>query len=185
MERITAVRWRDSTGTGVEHLVLKEDESGIVAESVILSPIENGFYATGYRIIADNAWRTLKASVHLIGGSAIEVISDANGNWTDGSFKSLPYLKGAIDVDITATPFTNTLPIRRLRLPAMRSKEILVVYVSLPSLSVTAERQRYTCLVPDKRYRFDDIDSGFSRDIEVDECGLVTDYPGLFRRIVA
>ena len=44
--------------------------------------------------------------------------------------------------------------------------------------------QRYTCLAPLKRYRYESIDSDFTREIEVDSRGLVVTYPGLFRRLL-
>jgi uncharacterized protein len=96
----------------------------------------------------------------------------------------LPQLAGAIDIDISITPFTNTLPIRRLRLQTGQSQEILVAYVQLPGLAVTTDRQRYTCREPDRRYRYESLDGDFTREIEVDGHGLVVTYPGLFRRVL-
>jgi hypothetical protein len=49
---------------------------------------------------------------------------------------------------------------------------------------MTTDPQRYTCLEPLKRYRYESIDSDFTRDIEVDRSGLVVTYPGLFRRLM-
>jgi hypothetical protein len=54
----------------------------------------------------------------------------------------------------------------------------------VPSLNVTADPQRYTCLEPMRRYRFESLDSDFVREIEVDKNGLVVLYPGLFRRVL-
>jgi hypothetical protein len=96
----------------------------------------------------------------------------------------LPHLQGAIDVDLSASPFTNTLPIRRLDLPQGRSAEIQVAYVLFPDLSVALDPQRCTCLEPNRRYRYESLDSDFVREIEVDSEGLVMAYPGLFRRIL-
>jgi hypothetical protein len=87
-------------------------------------------------------------------------------------------------VDLSITPFTNTLPIRRLSLPTGQTAEILAVYIQLPSLAITTDRQRYTCLEAGKRYRYESVDSDFTRDVEVDEHGLVVTYPGLFRRVL-
>ena len=97
----------------------------------------------------------------------------------------MPALDGAIDVDIMATPFTNTLPIRRLDLAERQSADIQVAYVSVPDLTLSLARQRYTCLSAGALYRFDSLESGFSRDIGIDRDGLVTEYPGLFRRIAS
>ena len=64
-----------------------------------------------------------------------------------------------------------------------QSEDILAVYVQLPGLTVTTDRQRYTCLEPN-RYRYDSLDSDFTREIEVDGHGLIVTYPGLFRRVL-
>ena len=82
------------------------------------------------------------------------------------------------------TPFTNTLPIRRLKLRAAQAAEIVTVYILVPSLTLTTDPQRYTCIEPLKRYRYESIDSDFTRDIEVDRRGLVVVYPGLFSRLL-
>ena len=95
-----------------------------------------------------------------------------------------PTSPAPIDVDLSATPFTNTLPIRRLGLRGGQAETIRVVYVRFPGLEVTLERQRYTCLEPGRRYRYESVDSDFTREIEVDPDGLVVTYPGLFRRVL-
>jgi hypothetical protein len=113
----------------------------------------------------------------------LELSSDGSGAWLDGRGQPRHDLAGALDVDITATPFTNTLPIRRLGLREGESSTIVAVYVSLPELTVTTNRQRYTCLEPDRRYRYESVDSDFTSELEVDGDGLVVTYPGLFRRV--
>jgi len=82
------------------------------------------------------------------------------------------------------TPFTNTLPIRRLDLAEGQTADIRVVYVLLPELTITIDPQRYTCLRRGGRYRYESLDSDFVREIDIDTDGLVVTYPGLFRRVV-
>lgn len=113
----------------------------------------------------------------------IEIAGDGKGNWTDAMGKSMPKLAGAIDIDLSATPFTNTLPIRRLKLRTGQSAEIVPVYILAPALTLATDPQRYTCLEPRKRYRYESLDSDFTRDIEVDSHALVVTYPGLFKRL--
>jgi hypothetical protein len=108
--------------------------------------------------------------------------SDGIGAWSNAS-GVIAELSGAIDIDITATPFTNTLPLRRLKLKEDQSEEISVVYITVPNLNVSVERQRYTCLTPNRRYCFEQIHTDFVREIETDENGLVLVYAGLFKRI--
>jgi uncharacterized protein len=86
----------------------------------------------------------------------------------------LSELNGCIDIDFTLTPFTNTLPIRRLNWQAGVSQGIQVVYIVYPA------RQTYTCL-SDTRYHFRMDD--FEREIQVNAEGLVIDYPDLFERV--
>ena len=125
------------------------------------------------------------AELGIVGDARkIEIAGDGKGNWTDGAGKSLPKLTGAIDIDLSVTPFTNTLPIRRLKLSAGQSAEILTVYILAPALTLVTDPQRYTCLVPGTRYRYESLDSDFTRDIDVDDHALVVTYPGLFRRLL-
>src|SRR5690606_26932777 len=92
-----------------------------------------------------------------------------------------PDLADAVDVDLSFSPFTNTLPIRRLALDVGDSAEIVTAYVEAETLAVTPDPQRYTRLTED-RYVYESLDSDFRRTITVDTHGLVVDYPGLYRR---
>jgi hypothetical protein len=178
-------RWQDWAGESLEHLVLRENPDAIVAESAVLGMADGNAFAARYRIVCDRSWRVKSATVGVIGDDRrIELEGDGTGNWRDGSGAALPQLEGAIDIDVTVSPFTNTLPIRRLHLERGQSHEIAVVYFHLPELTVTTDPQRYTCLEPFARYRFEALESGFVRDIEVDADGLVVTYPELFRRLL-
>lgn len=116
--------------------------------------------------------------------AAIDLMSDGAGRWRDGGGLALAHLDGAIDVDLSITPFTNTLPIRRLALAEGQRADIRAVYLRLPDLSVTVDRQRYTCLIRGRQYRYESLDSDFIRDIDIDADGLVVTYPGLFTRVL-
>ena len=178
------VRWHDWSGKGIEHLVLLEGSDETIAEAAILGTTGDEDFAARYRILCDKSWQVRKAEIAQIGsGHTLEIASDGTGNWVDGSATPMPQLTGAIDIDISITPFTNTLPIRRLGMQDGQSTDILAVYVQLPGLTVTTDRQRYTCLEPN-RYRYESLDSDFTREIEVDDHGLIVTYPGVFRRVL-
>lgn len=187
MANVVVARWQDWSGTGLEHLVVRERPREIVAESVVVASANDAPFAARYRIRCDKSWRVRNAEVGIVGNdrkTEIAIVGDAKGNWSDASGKPLPKLAGAIDIDLSLTPFTNTLPIRRLKLRAGESAEIAVVYILAPALKLTIDPQRYTCLAPLRRYRYESLDSDFTRDIEVDRRGLVVTYPGLFRRLL-
>lgn len=175
---ITA-RWQDWSGEVLERMVLRQGPQAITAESALERKCI--FYAR-YRIVCDLEWKTKKAEVYAKDGRQLKLECHVAGSWTVDRHPA-PHLKGATDVDITATPFTNTIPIRRLKLGRGQQKDILVAYVSLPDLAVTADPQRYTCIEPGRLYRFESSGGAFCRDIKVDSDGLVVEYPGLFKRL--
>lgn len=185
MAGVILARWLDWVGRGVEHLTLREDGDGVVVDSVVVGFDEETPFAARYRLGCDAAWRVRRVAIELIGEArSLTLECDGQGHWRDGPGRALPELSGAMDVDIAITPFTNTLPIRRLNLARGQSVDLKVAYVRVPALTVAPDPQRYTCLEPMKLYRYDSLDSDFTRDIEVDDKGLVVTYPGLFRRVI-
>ncbi|MFZ0628846.1 MAG: putative glycolipid-binding domain-containing protein [Nitrososphaeraceae archaeon] len=128
------------------------------------------------------SWKVKTLNLELVGTKEkIKLESDGHGNWSNDS-GIITKLHGAIGIDISATPFTNTLPIRRLKLRKKQSAEILVVYLTIPELSIDIDQQRYTCLSKNT-YLFGQTNRNFAREIEVDKNGLVVTYPGLFKRL--
>ena len=183
MGRTLEARWRDWTGTGLQHLILREASDEIVAEAVVVGDEEGARFGARFRIVCDGAWRVRRAEVQTIGGGpSIVLTADGAGHWRDGAGAPRPELDGAVDVDLPMTPFTNTLPIRRLDLRTGESADLHVVYIVMPAGRVTVDPQRYVCLEPLRRYRYESLDSDFVREIEVDADGLVTTYPDFFRR---
>ena len=184
------IYWRPWKDPGLEHLHLKLAPEGARALGLILRKQEQAHLRCRYELEADTAWRTLRLSFAMTAstGEPARLLLEAGG---DGSWlvdgKQSPELDGCIDVDIQVTPFTNTLPIRRLGLARGESAEIRVAYVSLPNLAVRAVAQRYTCLQPAGtsagRYRYEGLFRNFTADLPVDADGLVIDYRDTFTRV--
>lgn len=105
---------------------------------------------------------------------------DRKGNWF-GDRSELSSVKRCLDIDLSVSPATNTLPIRRLNLSMGESREIAAAWVRFPELSVQPLRQRYTRMDA-LRYRYESVVSGFLVELEVDDLGLVTQYSGLWKR---
>jgi hypothetical protein len=182
IEKIIKASWQNWEGDATEKITLRETKEGIFVESIITNGGQESF-TVGYTIFCDASWRVRRFEIDSAERKKkIGLESDGLGRWSNNSI-AIAELSGAIDIDITATPFTNTLPIRRLKLKENRTEDISVVYITVPELNVSAERQRYTCLIPNRRYRFEQLDTGFVREIETDENGLVLVYPGVFKRI--
>lgn len=185
---MVVVRWQDWDGEGLEHCQCREDAQGLVLEGVVAGT-RHGAYGGHYCVRTDALFRTREVRVAYVGGPTLHVEADAEGNWQDMiSGKTLPLLDGCFDVDIGITPATNALPIKRLKLAVQESREIAVAYVPLPD-QIEADfvpqraEQRYTCLMPDRRYRYDGLFRAFTAELEIDDAGLIIDYPDTFRRV--
>ncbi|TIU47366.1 MAG: hypothetical protein E5W19_22500 [Mesorhizobium sp.] len=175
------VRWREWDGPGFEHLVLGEQAGRFLADSVVICSGETPF-AVRYRITCDAGWHAKSVTVDMIGdGRTLVLASDGDGHWTrDGV--PMPELAGVLEPDLTVTPFTNTLPIRRLALSAGQSAEIATAFIDFPALTVVRNPQRSTCLEEGRRYLYESRASDFRRELEIDAEGLVVDYPDFWRR---
>lgn len=176
------VEWVDASRTGHELLRLNRTTEGIVADGTITDSSDTN-YSLIYHIECDEQWRTKSVDITSNRNDrAIHLRSDCNGHWSTEAGEALPILAGIIDVDISATPFSNTLPVRRLKLNIGESADISTVYIDVAEMRFVVDPQRYTRL-SEYVYRYDSRDSDFTRDLLVDDERLIIDYPGLFRRI--
>ena len=102
----------------------------------------------------------------------------------------LAELQAALDLDLGLSPVFNTMPVLRHGLhDGGSAKDLLMIWISVPDLSIHASPQRYTFLErcsDDRRLvRFSTVGPGedFTADVQFDADGLVIDYPGIARRI--
>lgn len=180
--------WTSDDGIGSEFLSLQVREDGVIADSVCFATREVGPSRVRYRVACDPDWRVRDVSVEIERPFGVpdrlHLSSDGAGQWRDEEEESLPHLGGCIDIDLSCSPFTNTLPIRRLNLQPGQTEDIRVTFIHVPSLAVEPWNQRYTG-ISDGTVRYESVDSDFRRELEIDEDGLVVEYPGLFTRVWA
>lgn len=172
------VMWAPLAGEGLEQLRLAADR----CTSVLIATEAGRPYSFSYHLTWDPRWHVRTVDARLLGDERppLQLRADGEGRWLTAQGEGLPALAGCIDVDFTASPFTNTLPIRRLGLQVGQSAQLRVVYILVPALDVRPATQTYTRLDA-THYRYE---SGtFRADLPVDEDGLVLDYPGFWRRI--
>jgi hypothetical protein len=181
-------RWENNC---IELLHIWDGRTSVQASSMIIGLIEGAPLRVSYRITCNLRWQV--RDVHILklldsgeNLQSLNLMCDTDGRWHTPSGDALPFLDGCTDVDLLVTPFTNTLPIRRLKLQPGESAEIKVAYVDFPTLKINPARQRYTNLgMIDgvQCYKYENADMSFEAVLPVDKDGFVLDYPGLFRRI--
>ncbi|MET0350638.1 MAG: putative glycolipid-binding domain-containing protein [Rhizobacter sp.] len=152
-----------------------------------------------YRLACDSAWvfREVTLRTELAGAMRqLTLHRDPDGWRAEGEFR--PDLADAIDIDIMATPMTNTLPIRRAAWSPGQRQDFTMAYIRLPDLVVVPVKQRYTALSPG-RFRYElvpgasyaapsdaagyhRVDDGFSAELAVDGDGFVLSYPPYWQR---
>lgn len=182
MSLTRTIRWRPLEGTGLEHLEITESPTAIFARSVLIGEREGTRFGLRYEMELAPNWSFRTLRLERADGARLELYSDGEGNWLDGQHVAIPELDGCIDVDLSGTPFTNTLPIRRTRLTADVPALFRMAWVPLDTLDPFPDEQIYT-LLGKGRYRFEAADGTFEAELRVDGDGFVTHYPTLFEQV--
>jgi len=180
--------WSRLDEPGMEHLHLTEEQNGITANGLIIAVAENVPSRMRYTVHCDASWHVHEVHVELLDRHTPKIHLRANGkgHWTTDANEQVASLTGCIDVDISATPFTNTVAIQRLGLAVGEVAEIAVAYIKVPEMQVTSVTQRYTCLDNSDdggRYQYMGYPSGYQAELVVDRDKLVVAYPELFMRV--
>lgn len=186
--RTRDIFWASLRWPGLEHAHLEEGSGGVAVSATLTGRQHGTDYRLRYRIACDAAWRTRDVRIDITAAGrqrALVLHADGGGAWTDGEGRRLSGIDGAIDVDVAATPSTNTLPIRRLGRGPGEEAQVRAAWILVPSLEVSPLDQRYTCLARDgaeSRWRYQSPAHGFTAELPVDADGLVVDYPPFFER---
>ncbi|MDP0501046.1 MAG: putative glycolipid-binding domain-containing protein [Verrucomicrobiota bacterium JB022] len=176
--------WQRVDTPGLERLTLHTSAEGVCVESTILCAQEGGF-RLDHRWQLDTEWRSqcLEVQKWTTTRHTQLKIERQGYDWhIDGTLRT--ELEGAEDLDLSATPFSNTLPIRRMMAEQRSSLTFDACYVDVESMSVGRSRQRYERLGP-ARFRYIDLGlfAGFMAELEVDPEGLIERYQHLFERV--
>ncbi len=174
---------------GLESAAFSTESDGWVAAGSTTAVEGGQAWWVAYEIEFSHAFVTRRAVVWSRSGTGHRLTRrlecDVDGAWTiDGQLA--PLLDGCSDVDLESSAFTNTLPLRRLRLAVDHGAGAPAAYVRVAGLAIERLEQRYVrrgdadagCTVDYAAPAFD-----FAARIAYDHAGLVLDYPGIARRL--
>ncbi len=173
-------RWQrlDQPGLELAHIVI--EPRGVVVSSTIVDGGEQPF-SLRYLWTLDSAWRTRSLRIDHMGSIDRSIMIERAGDaaWMLDNAPA-PHLDGCVDLDLSATPFCNTLAMKYLA----GDGALTAAYVSGVDLSVVPSRQRYERL-SDVHWRYHDLGvaAGFNANLDLDEHGLVRTYEGLFETV--
>jgi uncharacterized protein len=194
-----AVLWRGTEEWLAEAALVELTGNGVTASGTQLGA-EPRPYRLDYRLDAGAGFVTRSLDVDASGegwSRSIRLTHEGKGSWeleaeAEGSATAVDSgdtesVKGALDCDLEYSPVTNLMPVRRHSIhEEATEKDFLIAFVSVPDLRIHASKQRYEHVSRgdgSSIVRFVSLDSDFRADLELDEDGLVVDYPRLARRV--
>ena len=175
------VRWATWDGTAEENLDVRWENEGWTVSGVV------GRERVQYIVRLNATWQMRQFLLFRdLEEADLWLATDGTARWGEMNGAHRVELDGCYDVALSCTPFTTTLPIRRLPLHVGDTAELSVALVDVETLEVRPVRRRYTRL-DERRWAVtdleDDAPSSEPLEVEVDQFGVVVDEPGRFRRV--
>lgn len=109
----------------------------------------------------------------------VAITRDPAGIWHRNSAK-LAGLQRCLDLDLSFTPATNLLQLRRTALVIGESADVPVAWLDVPRGRLELLEQRYERRSQEV-YLYEAPRFGYSGLLELDSSGFVRHYPGLWR----
>ncbi|MET3036329.1 putative glycolipid-binding domain-containing protein [Chryseobacterium sp. NRRL B-14859] len=177
--------WKGIFYQSLEYFTLTNKAENHLVESRIIGHIEDCIYSVQYHLIIDKDWMILQFFIESEINGVKNVLKGEKiqDEWKINDFIN-PDFKNFKFIDISLTPFTNTLPINHLTMSENDSQEIKVIYIDVLNSQIRPATQQYT-RTASHEYLYENIQTDFKAPILVDNAGLVTHYPGLFEKIAA
>jgi hypothetical protein len=169
---------------GLELLSLRRGVDGVSVDSSVICAT-NGGYRLDHAWELTPDWRAMSLRIERrdADGARTLTLERHGGGWRlDGVHR--PDLDDTAEPDLSATPFCNTLVMRRMAAVEGASLTVDTAYVNGDDMTVTRSTQRYDYRAPGL-FRYVDLGvaAGFEADLHVDEERLVRHYQHLFERV--
>ncbi len=176
------ILWRRLDVPGHDAARLLRGTDGWRLEGVAAFASDAGPCALTYEVRLSARWHTRSARVSgWIGDRPVRLRATAGrgGAWSlDG--EAQPALEGCEDIDLSFTPATNLIPVRRLALETGGTGTSRAAWLRVPELTLEPIIQAYERLTVGT-YRYVTAAGVFDRRLTVRPDGFVVDYPGLWR----
>jgi hypothetical protein len=168
-----AVLWLRQDKPGNDACRFAEAEGGFLIDG---SATDAEWNVVRYRVRARDDGTTRRARIGA--DSRIFIRRDPQGVWTINGTE-VAGLEEALDIDLGFTPATNTLAIRRLKLPVGGEAEIVAAWFDPETERLKPMRQSYR-RTNEQEYHYSS-DAGFTARLKVDAQGIVREYEGLWK----
>jgi uncharacterized protein len=177
-----SVLWRRLDQPGHDSALLSEDATGATIEGTAVFSEVSRPCRLDYCIVCDAAWRTVSGRVSgWLDTLLIDIVIavDDGRRWTLNG-RPCPDLHGYDDLDLSFSPATNLLPIRRARLAVGARISLRAAWLDFPSMTLESLDQTYE-RVSESLYRFESGGGSFVAMLETNALGFVRRYPDLWQ----
>lgn len=170
---MTTIRWTklDQPGEEIAQLQQLGDGKWHLSGKVTL-----GSDTIGYSIQCDAGWRT-----EIVQVNDLMIIVGPPGTWRMNGAE-VPAVQGCVDIDLSFTPSTNLLPIRRTYLATGQAVDVRAAWLRYPQMTLEPLDQTYT-RIDDTHVHYSSAGGAFERTLTIDDAGFPVDYPGLWRAV--
>lgn len=178
-----SVMWKGLYYDSLEYLNSEIRNEARFVEANIVGFYNGQFWYLNYQVVMGIDWVVMSfhIAIELNGEQSTITGQNVNGVWSINDQEAIEF-RGFKFIDISLTPFTNTLVINNLFLAGRVEQEVDVIYIDILESEVSAVKQRYTRRSSDM-FLFQHLENDFEALILVDGEGFVLDYPGYFKRV--
>ena len=180
-EILDAVLWKRLDLPGHDACVLRKSHAGYELTGTALFAHSKGPCCLRYAVHCDHAWRTTKATIDgTIARRHVHLdIARSPRHWAING-EAHAGLADCHDIDLSFTPATNILPIRRLGLGVGASAVVAAAWLRFPSMTLRRLEQTYKAL-GGGTYAYSTFGGTFNKRLSFRPSGLVGAYPAFWK----
>lgn len=178
---VATAHWRALDREGEDNCRLAQVDQGWLLVGHARFRDADGFAALDYVVRCDEGWRTLSADIAGTHGDRRIKLAVTTGpeGWRVNE-EVQPQISGAQDLDLSFTPATNLMPMRRLMDGPVAAVHTRAAWLLYPDCEVKPLDQTYHRVGKSGHVRYFAKQTGTTMQLDVDPSGFVTRYPGLW-----
>ena len=183
---VASARWRALDCEGDDSCRLcRTDHGWMLVGHARFRAKDTGFSALDYVVRCDTGWQTISADIAGM-QEGLEVnlrVVKENDTWLLNDVVQLG-VNGATDLDLSFTPATNLMPLRRLMASGEASEITRAAWLRYPRADLQTLDQTYGRTGHAGTYSYKAKQTGYATRLRADDIGFVTSYPDLWEGMV-
>lgn len=178
---IATARWRALDREGEDTCRLSRADQGWLLVGHARFRDDLGFAELDYVVRCDDEWQTLSADVagqHDGREVQVRILREGGLWWLNDTEQ--PEVAGARDVDLSFTPATNLMPLRRLMASKDNTQNVTAAWLRYPIAVLKRLDQTYSLTSRPGAVSYAAQQTKYETELAADDSGFVTLYPGLW-----